>query len=73
MHIGNRIREVVKEQGRSHSWLARQLNTVRPNIYNIYRRKSLDTELLTDVSIVLGHNFVAELASEVARQIKEIE
>ena len=44
---------------------------MRPNVYNIYRRESLDTELLQRLSVILGHNFLKDLAQETEQQIKE--
>ena len=70
MHIGKHIRKVVEKQGRTHSWLAHQLNMVRPNIYNIYNRSSIDTELLQRISIILGYNFLHDLASETNQEIE---
>lgn len=69
MHIGRHIKETVEKQGRSHSWFARQLNMVRPNVYNIYLRSSVDSELLQRISVVLGHNFLQDLAQETEKLI----
>ena len=70
MHVGKHIKEIVEKQGRRPSWLARQLHTVRPNVYNIYRRESLDSELLQRLSVILGHNFLKDLAQETEQQMK---
>lgn len=47
----------MKEQGRSASWLARQLCCDRTNIYKIYNKKSIDTDVLQKISDLLGYNF----------------
>ena len=57
VHIGNEIKRVMKEQGRSVSWLSRQLFCDRTNIYKMYNKSSLDTTLLLRVSIALNYNF----------------
>lgn len=57
MHIGKKIEEVVRAQGRSPSWLARELNMVRVNVYSIFRRESVDTALLMKLSKILGVDF----------------
>ena len=57
--IGEKIKAVVKEQGRSVSWLAGQLNCHRVNIYDIYERQNIDTELLLRISVALRYNFFA--------------
>ncbi len=69
MHIGQRIHEVMKEQGRTSVWLAEQLNTVRTNVYDIYHRNHIDTELLLRISHLLKHNFAQEIANEFNSQM----
>ena len=59
----------VEKQGRRPSWLAQQLHTVRSNVYSIYRRESIYTELLQRISVILGHNFLQDLAQETHHQI----
>ncbi len=49
--IGEKIKAVVKEQGRSVSWLAEQLNCHRVNIYDIYERQNIDSELLLRILV----------------------
>ena len=41
-------------------WLARKLNCNRTNIYKIFNRSTIDTELLLKISNVLQHNFFEE-------------
>jgi len=62
--IGEKIKAVVKEQGRSVSWLAGQLNCHRVNIYDIYERQNIDTELLLRISVALRYDFFAEYTAE---------
>lgn len=57
IHIGKHIQKQMKEQGRSASWLARQLCCDRTNIYKIYNKKSIDTDVLQKISYLLGYNF----------------
>ena len=45
-------------------WFANRLSCDRTNVYRIFSKRSLDTELLARISIVLGHNFFADIASE---------
>ena len=62
--IGEKIKAVVKEQGRSVSWLAEQLNCHRVNIYDIYERQNIDTELLLRISVALRYDFFAEYTAQ---------
>lgn len=64
MHIGTRIQQVMKEQGRSVSWLAEKLPCERTNVYYIYKRSSIDTELLFNISKLLNHDFFSEISKE---------
>ena len=57
IHIGNLIEEEVYRQHRSVTWLAARLFCDRSNVYPIFKRKSIDTDLLLRISIVLEHNF----------------
>ena len=57
VHIGQAIEHVVREQGRSPSWLAGQLHCARTNIYKIFKRESIDTALLQRTSDVLDFDF----------------
>jgi len=59
IHIGKLIESEVRRQGRSIDWFAKQLCYERTNIYSIFKRKSLDTDLLVKISIILNFNFFA--------------
>ena len=52
-HIGQIIEKELHRQERSVTWFARRLYCDRTNVYNIFRRQSLDTELLLRISIIL--------------------
>lgn len=57
MHIGSIIREQLKKDGRSVVWLARELGCHRTNIYNLFDKYSIDTQLLERISIIMQYNF----------------
>lgn len=57
IHIGNLIKEELEKQERTISWFARKLYCDRSNVYDIFRRKSIDTELLLRISVVLNRDF----------------
>jgi plasmid maintenance system antidote protein VapI len=57
VHIGKLINEYFKKDGRSVTWLAKQLNVKRSKIYRIYNNSYIDTELLMRISLLLDHNF----------------
>jgi len=59
IHIGQLIREELIRQERSPSWLARKINCERTNVYDIFERSSINTELLERISAVLKYDFFA--------------
>ncbi len=55
--IGKLIEEELRNQDRSVVWLADKLNCNRTNVYKIFRRPSIDTELLLRISNILKRDF----------------
>ena len=55
--IGELIRERLKDEERSVSWFARKLSCSRANVYKIFRKEYIDTELLTRISRILDYDF----------------
>lgn len=65
--IGRRIREELRIQGRTVTWLATQLCMERSSLYYIFRQNSIDVELLLCISFFLNHNFLQDV-SDVCRR-----
>ncbi len=57
IHIGKLIENELRRQERTVSWFARNLYCERANIYHIFKRQSLDTELLMRISRLLNYDF----------------
>lgn len=57
MHIGNLIREKLNEEQKSVVWLAHQLSYSRTNVYKIFAKSSIDTQVLMRISQILHFNF----------------
>lgn len=68
--IGQSIRTEFERQGHSVVWFAQQLCCDRTNIYRIFSRESIDTELLMRISIVLKYNFFADLSANIENIMK---
>lgn len=66
INIGERIKEELDHQERTISWLARKLNRNRAAIYRLLRKNSIDTQLLSQISLLLGRDFFKELSQEVS-------
>lgn len=62
-HIGNLIKEQVTQKGIKVSWLAKQLNCHRNNVYLIFSRRWIDTDTLMKISCILHHDFFADLSA----------
>ena len=64
MNIGKHVEEILRKQGKSAAWLASQIPCERTNVYNIFKRKSMDVRLLMRISEVLKYDFFKELSDE---------
>ena len=62
--IGNIIKKQFEEQGISMSLFEEQLCCDRTNIYSIFNRERIDTELLKKTSIVLNHDIFKYYSEE---------
>jgi hypothetical protein len=57
IHIGQKIRERADELEIGPTKLGVMINTSKQNVYGIFKRKSIDTELLKKISEVLKKDF----------------
>lgn len=57
VHIGEKIQNRIQEIGISKSEFARRINKARQNIEIIIQKKSIDTQLLLEISKALDHDF----------------
>ena len=51
-HIGQVIKQELERQERTVVWLARKLSCDRSNIYRIFQKESIDTNLLVRISVL---------------------
>ena len=64
IHIGKLIKTKLDESDISVVRFAKAINTTRENAYGIFKRKSIDTELLLRISKVLNYNFFIDLSGQ---------
>ena len=66
MHIGKEIKHLLDLQPKHHTvtWFAEQLNCNRRNVYDIFSRSDIDTFLLRRISVILDHDFFADLSED---------
>ncbi|WP_051313568.1 helix-turn-helix transcriptional regulator [Sporocytophaga myxococcoides] len=62
-HIGKLILSRLAELGMNKSEFARRINKSRQNVQDIFKRESVDTDLLLQISKVLNFNFFTLLAA----------
>lgn len=70
MKIGPEIHKELIRQERSVIWFSRQLKCDRNNAYNIFKRSSIDTDLLLHISVILGKDFFLLLSNEIKGKVK---
>ncbi len=69
MHIGQLIKQKMEEEGKTVSWLARNLSYCRTNVYKIYDKKSIDTDLLMRISALLEYNIFLDYTNEFDKNV----
>ncbi len=57
INIGKAIHDELQKQERSVSWMAKKLNINRMQCYRIFKRYSIDTQLLLQISLILDYDF----------------
>lgn len=64
--IGILIREELLAQERSVAWFARKIHLDRSNVYRLFQKNSVDTDLLRRISQVLGRDFFAVYSESIS-------
>ena len=59
-HIGQLIKDELEKQGRTITWLARQIGCTRSNLYKLFRNPWINTQLLFKISRTLNRDFFKE-------------
>lgn len=72
VHIGDIIKDELRRQGRTITWLSSQVNCTRENLYKVFRRPWIYTDLLFEISRALNHDFF-KLYSELYEKSKNEE
>jgi len=73
MHIGNIIKQVIDDNNVNISALAESIGKQRSNLYNIFERKSVDTELLYMLSKKLKYDFFKHYSDELRSELGLVE
>ena len=70
-HFGKLIQETLQDKGISASWLAGQIHCHKTNMYKIFQKKYIDTELLEKISIALETDFFSHHSDFVNKKIEQ--
>lgn len=62
--IGEKIKEQLKVQGRSVTWLAKELGYSRGHLYRLFSKNWIYTDLLYKISWMLKHDFFKYYSEE---------
>lgn len=68
MHIGKHIQAKIEERGLTVAEFARRLSCSRTNAYKIFAKPSVDAWVLMHISLILEHDFFADLSAEFAKR-----
>ena len=71
IHIGHLIQAQLKADQRSVGWLAREIGCTRNHVYKIFKKTSLDTDLLLLISKVTQFNFFRYYTAEVTKSMMD--
>ena len=71
IHIGQLIQETLREKGISASWLAKKIYCHPTNMYKIFQKKYIDTELLEAISLALDTDFFSCYSETLLRQAEK--
>lgn len=63
--IGSLIKDEVNAQHIPITKFAKMINCERGNVYDIFKRNTIDIQLLQRISIVLKHNYFEDLAKDI--------
>ncbi len=69
MHIGQHIKEVMRQQGITATQLANDICCTRPHIHRIFRKDNMDVALLERISIALHYDFFRDLSEELSKKV----
>ena len=67
-HLGHLIKAELAQQGRTATWLAKQVHCTPENIYKLYRQKWVSMPLLFEISKALDCDFFSACSEYLEKQ-----
>ncbi len=71
VHIGKVIQSKVNTSGLTISEFAEKIHMSRPAVYQMFKKQSIDSDLLVRISLLLKENFVKYIYQEVECLLQE--
>lgn len=65
IHLGTLVRRKMREHGISINEFAEAIHCDRTNVYNIFKRKSMDVQLVVRISNALNYDFLQYYHQEI--------
>ena len=72
LNIGKAIINDLQEEGRTVVWLAKKIGVARTSIYYHLNADSISLEMLWNISIAMKHNYLADYATAIDKQISSM-
>lgn len=69
MHIGQHIKEVMRQKGVTATQLAKDICCARTHIHRIFHKENMDIALLERISKALNYDFFRDLSDEFTRKV----
>ena len=70
IHIGHLIQVQLKADKRSVGWLSREIGCTRNNVYKIFNKASLDSDLIFRIAKAMNFNFFQYYTAAFLESIK---
>lgn len=62
-HFGTRLKAVLFNKHLTVTWLSKRMGVTHGSLFNTIKKKSADLERVKQISMILQHDFVAEIAA----------
>lgn len=69
--IGKIIEDELRRQGQTVTWLSRMIHCDRRNVYDIFSRCSIDTDLLSRICIALNKDFFTYFSTNLQKHLQQ--
>ena len=68
IHIGKQIRQKMEEHQKTVVWLAKRLSCSRADVYKIFEKYSVDTDMLARISTILNFDFFSLYSEDIKKK-----